>query len=78
MCIRDSARAYIRDASGVKRNAVTGPLGCTNSGGKTVIEATTSTNAAIVKSTTSTLVVPMFGSGNGANPSDISITFLVQ
>ena len=72
------ARGYIRDASGVNHNVVTAPLGCTNSGGKTVIEATTSTNAAIVKNTTSTLVIPMFASCNGTNPGEISVPFLVQ
>ena len=72
------ARGYIRDASGVNHNTVTAPLGCTNSGGKTVIEATTSSNAAIVKNTTSTLVIPMFASCNGTNPDEISVPFLVQ
>jgi hypothetical protein len=71
-------RGYIRDASGTNHNVVTGPLGCTNSGGKTVIEATTSTNATIVKNTTSTLVIPMFLSCNGENPNEISVPFLVQ
>ena len=69
---------YIRDASGVNHNAVTAPLGCTNSGGKTVIEATTSTNAAIVKNTTSTLVIPMFASCDGTNPNEIKVPFIVQ
>ena len=72
------ARGYIRDASGVNHDAVTGPLGCTNSGGKTVIEATTSTVAAIVKNTTSTFVIPMFASCTGDNPGEIKVPFLVQ
>ena len=72
------ARGYIRDASGVNHNTVTGPLGCTNSGGKTVIEATTSTVAAIVKNTTSTLIIPMYASCTGDNYGEISVTFLVQ
>ncbi len=72
------ARGYIRDASGVNHNVVTGPLGCTNTGGKTVIEATTSTNAAIVKNTTSTLIVPMFLSCTGENSNEIKVPFTVQ
>ena len=72
------ARGYIRDASGVNHNTVTGPLGCTNSGGKTVIEATTSSVAAIVKNTTSTIVLPMFASCTGDNYGEISVPFLVQ
>jgi hypothetical protein len=72
------ARGYIRDASGVNHNTVTGPLGCTNSGGKTVIEATTSTVAAIVKNTTSTLIIPMYASCTGENYGEISVPFLVQ
>ena len=72
------ARGYIRDASGVNHNAVTGPLGCTNSGGKTVIEATTSSVAAIVKNTTSTMIIPMYASCNGTNYGEISVPFLVQ
>jgi hypothetical protein len=72
------ARGYIRDASGVNHNVITGPLGCTNSGGKTVIEATTSSIATIVKNTTSTLIIPMFDSCTGANPNEISVPFLTQ
>jgi hypothetical protein len=72
------ARGYIRDASGVNHNAVTGPLGCTNSGGKAVIEATTSTVAAIVKNTTSTVIIPMYASCTGDNYGEISVPFLVQ
>jgi hypothetical protein len=72
------ARGYIRDASGVNHNTVTGPLGCTNSGGKTVIEATTSSVAAIVKNTTSTIVIPMYASCTGDNYGEISVPFLVQ
>ena len=72
------ARGYIRDASGVNHNTVTGPLGCTNTGGKTVIEATTSTVAAIVKNTTSTIILPMFASCTGDNYGEISVPFLVQ
>ena len=72
------ARGYIRDASGVNHNTVTGPLGCTNTGGKTVIEATTSTVAAIVKNTTSTVVIPMYASCTGDNYGEISVPFLVQ
>jgi hypothetical protein len=72
------ARGYIRDASGVNHNVVTGPLGCTNTGGKTVIESTTSTNAAIVKNTTSTLIVPMFLSCTGENSNEIKVPFTVQ
>ena len=72
------ARGYIRDASGVNHNTVTGPLGCTNTGGKTVIEATTSTVAAIVKNTTATVVIPMHASCTGDNYGEISVPFLVQ
>ena len=72
------ARGYIRDASGVNHNTVTGPLGCTTTGGKTVIEATTSTVAAVVKNTTSTLVIPMYASCTGDNYGEISVPFLVQ
>ncbi len=72
------ARGYIRDASGVNHNTVTGPLGCTNSGAKTVIEATTSTVAAIVKNTTSTIIIPMYASCTGDNYGEISVPFIVQ
>jgi hypothetical protein len=72
------ARGYIRDASGVNHNTVTGPLGCTNTGGKTVIEATTSTVTAIVKNTTSTVIIPMYASCTGDNYGEISVPFLVQ
>lgn len=72
------ARGYIRDAGGVNHNTVTGPLGCTNTGGKTVIEATTSTVAAIVKNTTSTVIIPMYSSCTGDNYGEISVPFLVQ
>jgi hypothetical protein len=72
------ARGYIRDASGVNHNVVTSPIGCTNSGGKTVIEGTTSSTAAIVKNTTSTFVIPFFKSCTGENPNEIKVSFLVQ
>ena len=72
------ARGYIRDASGVNHNTVTGPLGCTNTGGKTVIEGTTSSVAAIVKNTTSTMIIPMYASCTGDNYGEISVPFLVQ
>jgi len=72
------ARGYIRDASGVNHNTVTGPLGCTNTGGKTVIEATTSSVAAIVKNTTSTMVIPMYASCTGDNLNEIKVPFTVQ
>jgi hypothetical protein len=72
------ARGYIRDASGVNHNTVTGPLGCTNTGGKTVIEATTTSVAAIVKNTTSTIVIPMYASCTGDNPNEIKVPFTVQ
>jgi hypothetical protein len=72
------ARGYVRDASGVNHETVTGPLGCTKSGGSTVIEATTSTNAAIVKNTTSTLVIPFYLSCTGINPKEIKVPFVVQ
>ena len=72
------ARGYIRDASGVNHNVVTAPIGCTNSGGKTVIEGTTSTTAAIVKNTTSTFVIPFFKSCTGDNANEIKVPFLVQ
>ena len=72
------ARGYIRDASGVNHNTVTGPLGCTNTGGKTVIEATTSSVAAIVKNTTSTMVIPMYASCTGENSNEIKVPFTVQ
>lgn len=72
------ARGYIRDASGVNHNVATAPIGCTNSGGKTVIEGTTSTTAAIVKNTTSTFVIPFFKSCTGENANEIKVPFLVQ
>ena len=72
------ARGYVRDASGVNHNTSTGPLGCTNSGGRTVIEATTSTTTAIVKNTTSTLIIPMYASCTGDNYGEISVPFFVQ
>jgi hypothetical protein len=72
------ARGYIRDASGVNHDVVTGPLGCTNSGGRTVIEATTSSVAAVVEGTTSTLVVPFYLSCTGANANEIKVPFTVQ
>jgi hypothetical protein len=72
------ARGYIRDASGVNHDTVTGPLGCTNTGGKTVIEATTSSVAALVKNTTSTMVIPMYASCNGDNLNEIKVPFTVQ
>jgi hypothetical protein len=72
------ARGYIRDASGVNHDTVTGPLGCTNTGGKTVIEATTSSVAAIVKNTTSTMVIPMYASCTGDNLNEIKVPFTVQ
>jgi len=71
-------RGYIRDASGVNHDTVTGPLGCTNTGGKTVIEATTSSVAAIVKNTTSTMVIPMYASCTGDNINEIKVPFTVQ
>jgi hypothetical protein len=72
------AKGYIRDASGVNHKVVTGPIGCTNSGGKTVIEATTSSETAIVKNTTSTFVIPFFKSCSGENANEIKVPFLVQ
>jgi len=72
------ARGYIRDASGVNHNVVTGPLGCTNSGGRTVIEATTSSVASVITRTTSTLVVPFYLSCTGANANEIKVPFTVQ
>jgi hypothetical protein len=72
------ARGYIRDASGVNHDVATGPLGCTNSGGQTVIEATTSSVATIVKNTTSTLIVPFFLSCTGDNLNEIKVPFTVQ
>ena len=42
------------------------------------IEATTSSVAAIVKNTTSTIVLPMFASCTGDNYGEISVPFLVQ
>ena len=72
------ANGYIRDASGVNHNVVTAPIGCTNSGGKTVIEGITSSTAAIVKNTTSTFVIPFFKSCTGENFNEIKVPFLVQ
>ena len=72
------AKGYIRDASGVNHNVVTGPIGCTNSGGKTVIEGTTSGETAIVKNTTSTFVIPFYKSCSGDNPNEIKVQFFVQ
>ena len=72
------ARGYIRDASGVNNDVVTGPIGCTNSGGKSVIEGTTFREAAIVKNTISTFVIPFFKSCSGENANEIKVQFLVQ
>jgi hypothetical protein len=72
------ARGYIRDASGVNHDVKTGPLGCTNSGGNAVIEGTTSTEAAIVKGTTSVFVIPMYSDCSGSSSNPINVPFLVQ
>jgi hypothetical protein len=72
------ARGYVRDASGVNHETITGPLGCTNTGGSTVIEATTNSAAVIVKNTTSTLIIPMYLSCTGDNLNEIKVPFLVQ
>jgi hypothetical protein len=72
------ARGYIRDASGINHDVKTGPLGCTTTGAKVVIEATTSTVAAIVKGTTSVLIIPMFSDCKGVTPASINVPFLVQ
>jgi len=72
------AKGYIRDASGINHNVVTGPIGCTNSGGKTIIEGTTSSVAAIVKNTVSTFVIPFYKSCTGDNENEIKVQFLVQ
>lgn len=71
-------RGYIRDASGVNHDVVTGPIGCTNTGGSAVIEGTTSTVAAIVKNTTSVFVVPFFTDCQGTTSSPINVPFTVQ
>jgi len=72
------ARGYIRDASGVNHDVVTGPIGCTNTGGNAVIEGTTSSKAAIVKNTTSVFVVPFFTDCQGTTSSPINVPFTVQ
>lgn len=72
------ARGYIRDASGVNHDVVTGPLGCTNNGGSAVIEGTTSSDAAIVKATTSVFVIPFFLDCQGINSNPINVPFTVQ
>ena len=72
------ANGYIRDASGVDHTVVTGPLGCTSTGGKTVIEATTSSVATIAKNTTSSFVIPFFMSCTGSNPNEIKVPFNVE
>ena len=72
------AKGYIRDASGVDHTVVTGPLGCTSTGGKTVIEATTSSVATIAKNTTSSFVIPFFMSCTGSNPNEIRVPFNVE
>lgn len=72
------ARGYIRDASGVNHDVATGPLGCTNTGGTAVIEGTTSSNATIVKGTTSVFVIPFFLDCQGLNSNPINVPFTVQ
>jgi len=72
------ARGYIRDASGVNHDVVTGPIGCTNTGGSAVIEGTTSTDAVIVKGTTSVFVIPFYLDCQGSNSSPINVPFTVQ
>ena len=72
------ARGYIRDASGVNHDVVTGPIGCTNTGGSAVIEGTTSSEAAIVQNTTSVFVVPFFTDCQGTTSSPINVPFTVQ
>lgn len=72
------ARGYIRDASGINHDVVTGPLGCTNTGGSAVIEGTTSTDAAIVTGTTSVFIIPFFLDCQGINSSPINVPFTVQ
>ena len=72
------ARGYIRDASGVNHDVVSGPIGCTNTGGSAVIEGTTSTVATIEKNTTSVFVVPFFTDCQGSNSSPINVPFTVQ
>ena len=72
------ARGYIRDASGVNHDVVTGPIGCTNTGGSAVIEGTTSSEASIVKNTTSVFVVPFFTDCQGTTSSPINVPFTVQ
>lgn len=72
------ARGYIRDASGKNHDVVTGPLGCTNTGGSAVIEGTTSTEAAIVKGTTSVFIIPFYLDCQGSNSSPINVQFTVQ
>ena len=72
------AKGYIRDASGINHDVKTGPLGCTNTGGNAVIEGTTSSEAAIVKGTTSVFIIPMFADCSGTTSNQISVPFLVQ
>jgi hypothetical protein len=72
------SKGYIRDASGVNHYVVTGPIGCTNSGGKTIIEGTTTSQAVIVKNTVSTFVIPFFKSCSGENANELKVPFLVQ
>lgn len=72
------AKGYIRDASGVNHDVVSGPLGCTNSGGSAVIEGTTNSIAAIVENTTSVFVVPFYLDCRGANSYQINVPFTVQ
>lgn len=72
------ARGYIRDASGKNHDVVTGPLGCTNTGGSAVIEGTTSTEAVIVKGTTSVFVIPFYLDCQGSNSNPINVQFTVQ
>ncbi len=72
------ARGYIRDASGKNHDVKTGPIGCTNTNGNAVIEGTTSTDATIVKGTTSVFVIPMFSDCSGTTSSQINVPFFVQ
>ena len=72
------AKGWVRDADGVNHPVITGPLGCTQSGGSTVIEASTNSVTKIVKGTTNVLVVPMFRDCLGRSYDPVYVTFLVN
>lgn len=72
------AKGWVRDADGINHSVTTGPLGCTQSGGGTVIEAQTVSGAKIIKGTTNVLIVPMFKDCFGNSYDPVYVSFLVN